>query len=358
MTEEGANQQENNQDNHQDKHQVDKINPPFQKKVWITTGIVAFVVVVLWILKVAFSVLLLVLAGALIAIFFRGLSSLIQKLTKWNEKLCLTISVLGSTLIIAGIFLLIGAKVQAQADELMNTLPKTIENAKENLKDSSLGRKFVDKVTSKSAADKAQKFAKSFFKTTFGVLGDIYVVLFIGIFFTVAPKTYTKGMVNLVPEKGQKKTKKVIDKLDQQLFNWLKGKIFSMTVVFILTAIGLAIIGVKLWLVLALLAGLLSFIPNFGPIIALIPAVLVALLQGPQTAAIVTGLYILIQIVESNFITTLVQKKLISMPPALIIIAQLLMGALTGGWGLVLATPLTVILIVLVQELYLKERSS
>lgn len=91
--------------------------------------------------------------------------------------------------------------------------------------------------------------------------------------------------------------------------------------------------------------------------IALIPAVLVALMQSPETAVLVVGLYILIQFIESNFITTLVQQKLLNMPPAIIIIAQLLMGALTGGWGLVLATPLTVIVIILVQELYLKNRS-
>jgi len=130
-----------------------------------------------------------------------------------------------------------------------------------------------------------------------------------------------------------------------------------MFVVFVLTAIGLAIIGMPFWLVLALLAGLISFIPNFGPLIALIPAVLVALMQSPETALLVVGLYILIQFIESNFITTLVQQKLLNMPPAIIIIAQLLMGALTGGWGLVLATPLTVIVIILVQELYLKNRS-
>ena len=129
-----------------------------------------------------------------------------------------------------------------------------------------------------------------------------------------------------------------------------------MFVVFVLTAIGLAIIGIPLWLVLAILAGLISFIPNFGPLIAFIPALLVALMQSPQTAALVAGLYILIQFIESNFITTLVQKKLLNMPPALIIIAQLIMGLLTGAWGLVLATPIIVIVIVLVQELYLKNR--
>lgn len=332
-------------------------NLSFQKKVWIATGILALAIIVLLLLKATFNVFLLVLAGTLIAIFFRGLSNLIQRKTKWKEGICAAISIVGTLLIVAGLFWLIGAKVQEQITELMETLPKTIDNAKANLNESSIGEKIVDKLSSKNSMDKAQVFAGQFFQSTFGVFGDIYVILFIGIFFTISPKTYTEGMVQLIPPNGQEKADQVLDKLGEQLLNWLKGKLFSMFVVFVLTAIGLAIIGIPLWLVLALLAGLISFIPNFGPLIALIPALLVALMQSPQTATLVAGLYILIQFIESNFITTLVQKKLLNMPPALIIIAQLLMGALTGAWGLVLATPLTVIVIVLVQELYLKNRS-
>ena len=90
-----------------------------------------------------------------------------------------------------------------------------------------------------------------------------------------------------------------------------------MFVVFVLTSIGLLIIGVPLWLVLAIIAGLLNFIPNFGPLIAMIPAVLVGLLQGPQTALLIAGLYMLVQFLESNLITPTVQQKLVSIPPAL-----------------------------------------
>jgi len=332
-------------------------NLSFQKKVWIVTGILALAIIVLLLLKVTFSVFLLVLAGTLIAIFFRGLSNLIQRKTKWKEGICVAISIMSTLLIVAGLFWLMGAKVQGQIAELMETLPKTIDNAKAKLNNSLIGEKIVDKLSSKNSMDKVQVFAGQFFQSTFGVLGDIYVILFIGIFFTISPKTYTKGMVQLIPLKGQEKADQVLNKLGDQLLNWLKGKLFSMFVVFVLTGIGLAIIGIPLWLVLALLAGLISFIPNFGPLLALIPALLVALMQSPQTAALVAGLYILIQFIESNFITTLVQKKLLNMPPALIIIAQLIMGALTGAWGLVLATPLIVIVIVLVQELYIKNRS-
>lgn len=333
-------------------------NISFQKKVWITTAIITFTISALLLFKATFNVFLLILAGTLIAIFFRGLSDFIQRKTKWKENVCVAISILGTLFIVAGLFWLIGAKVQTQMTDLMETLPKTIENVKTQMNNSIVGEKIIDKLSSKNSTDKVQVFAGQFFQSTFGVFGDIYVILFIAIFFTVAPQTYIKGILQLIPLKGQDKANDVLDKLNKQLRNWLKGKLFSMFVVFILTAIGLAIIGMPLWLVLALLAGLISFIPNFGPLLALVPAVLVGLMQSPETAALVVGLYVLIQFVESNFITTLVQQKLIDMPPALIIIAQLLMGALTGGWGLILATPIIVILIVLIQELYIKERDN
>lgn len=339
-----------------DSHTDPENNLSFQKKVWITTAIIAFTVCLLLIFKATFSVFLLILAGTLISIFFRGISDFIMRKTKWKEKVCVTISILGTLLIVAGLFWLIGAKVQNQVTDLMETLPKTIENVQEKMHNSALGEKIINTLSTKNSTDKVQVFAGEFFQSTFGVFGDVYVILFIAIFFTIAPQSYIKGIVELIPVKGQKKANEVIDKLGRQLRNWIKGKLFSMFIVFVLTAIGLAIIGIPLWLVLALLAGLISFIPNFGPLLALIPAVLVGLMQSPQTAALVVGLYVLIQFVESNFITTLVQQKLLDLPPALIIITQLLMGALTGGWGLILATPIIVILIVLVQELYIKER--
>lgn len=332
-------------------------NYSFQKKVWITAAIFAFIIIMLLLINATFNVLLLILAGSLIAVFFRAFSSIIQRKTKWKEGICVAISIISTLLIVAALFWLIGAKVQLQLIELMDTLPKTLDKAKSWVNESSIGKKIYDQIFSEKSMDKAQVFLPEFFQSTFGVLGDVYVVLFIGIFFTISPQTYTKGFVQIIPLQGQKKAQHVLNTLGEQLRKWLKGKLFSMLVVFILTAIGLAIMGMPLWLVLALLAGLISFIPNFGPLLALIPAVLVALMQSPQMALLVVGLYILIQFIESNFITTAIQKKMINMPPALILIAQLFMGALTGAWGLVLATPVMLIIIVLVQELYIKNRS-
>lgn len=332
-------------------------NLNFQRKVWITILISAFVAILLLIIYAAFSVLLLVLAGSLIAVFFRAVSTKIENKTNWKSWICVAISIITTLLVFVGLFWLIGAKVQEQVIELNETLPKTINDAKAWLNKSEFGEKILSGAFSEPSMKKTQQFASDFFQSTFGVLGDLYVVLFIGIFFTISPQIYIKGFVQLIPVKGQKKAQQILDKLGEQLRKWLKGTLFSMLTVFVLTAIGLAILGMPLWLVLALLAGLLSFIPNFGPLLAIIPAVLLAFSESPKMALLVASLYILIQFVESNFITTAIQKKLTNLPPALILIAQLFMGVLTGAWGLVLAMPITLIVIVLIQNLYINERS-
>lgn len=326
----------------------------FQQKVWISGSIIALIVVILLLLKATFSVFLLILAGILIASFFTGLGSLIERKTKWNRSLSLAISVIGTLVIIILLFWLIGAKVGSQITQLNDSLPSTVENVKEQLSQNPFGQKLIKSASSPEAQEKAKAVASTFFRSTFGILGDIYVVLFLGIFFTVSPHLYKKGMVELVPKQQRQKANDLLNKIGDSLKKWLKGKLFAMLIVFVLTSIGLAIIGVPMWLSLALIAGILNFIPNFGPMIAMIPAVLVAFMQGPATAGIVAGLYIFVQVLESNFITPKIQKKLVSIPPALIIIAQLLMGVLTGGWGLLLATPLMLIVIVFVQETYIK----
>ncbi|HVE61891.1 MAG TPA: AI-2E family transporter [Chitinophagaceae bacterium] len=330
----------------------------FQKKVWTASAIVALLIILLWIIKVTFNVFLLILSGVLIALFFRGLSGIIQRKTKMNDKLSLVIAIVGSLLLVGLFFWFAGNRIQHQVEELTKTLPQTIDHFKTQVNKSGLGKQVFERLSSQDNTSKAPSFVQTFFKSTFGVLGDMYVVLFLGIFFTVSPKTYVDGFIKLIPVKAKAKTKDVINKVGATLTKWLKGQLLAMLIVAVLTAIGLSIIGMPMALVLALIAGLLNFIPNFGPLIAMIPAVLVGLMQGTTTALIVAGLYIFIQVIESNLITPQIQKKLINIPPALIIIAQLFMGVLTGGLGLILATPLTAILMVVIQETWIRKQNA
>lgn len=327
----------------------------FKKKLSIVLTSVTLTVVLIWLFKEVFSVLLLLLAGTLVALYFRGLAGLIQRGTKLSQGASLTISIVGSILLLIGFFIIAGSSIQRQIAQINETLPPAVENLKQQLGKTALGRNILEKIESGDNEKRIMSVAQSFFRSTFGILGDVYVVLFLAIFLTASPKSYVHGILKLVPPRGKPEARTLLERLGYSLTRWLKGQIFAMLVVFVLTSIGLIIMGVPMWLVLALFAGLLNFIPNIGPLIAMIPAVLIGFLQGPVTALIVAGLYIFVQVLESSIITPQIQKKMIEVPPALIIIAQLFMGVLTGGWGLLLATPLMVVIIIVVQELYIKK---
>ena len=234
-----------------------------------------------WILKATFNVLLLILAGVLIALYFHGLSSLInESCPSQKRRACYFYHRI--LYINRSFFWFAGGRIQEQVTELKDTLPAAFENFKEKVNNSTIGKELLDKITSMPDTSKAASTITSFFSSTFGVLGDLYVVLFLGIFFIASPSIYINGILKLVPTRAKSEAENILKEIGYTLTKWLKGKIFSMFVVFVLTALGLLILGVPLWLVLSLVAGLLSFVPNFGPILALIPAVLVALWKAVQ----------------------------------------------------------------------------
>jgi len=146
----------------------------------------------------------------------------------------------------------------------------------------------------------------------------------------------------------------VLDKLRDVLRGWLLAQLGSMAVIGVLTALGLWALGIPLVVALGLLAALLTFIPNLGPIMSAIPAVVLALAADPITAVWVALLYIGVQLVEGNVTTPLIQQQTIDLPPALTIVMQFLLGVLFGLMGLALAVPVTAVGITLVQTLYVK----
>lgn len=337
-------------DNNENGHLYE--NRSFSTKVWIAGSILALLGFFIFIFKSIFSILLLVLAGALIALFFYGFAKVIHRFTPLKGAWPLILSIVISLSFITGIGWLIGAKLETQIAQLADTFPSTVEAAKKQIKAYPLGERALNKLNGSQAQNKLKGMAKVFLSSTFGLVADIYVVLFMALFFTADPNVYRKGILKLIPPKGRSKANDVMMKIVVNLQKWLAGKIFAMVVVFILTSILLLSLGIPMWLPLALMAALLNFIPNFGPLLAAIPATLVALTISPTMAIVVALSYGGIQVIESNFITPLAQQKLIKVPPALIIFSQLVVGTFSGGWGLLLATPLLVIVMMLVQELY------
>lgn len=332
-----------------------KKEQPYSVKVWQTTAIVCLTLTIILILRVAFNILLMGLAGALMAIYFHGLAGLIRRKTKMNQKLSLFVSIIGTIVLFSGATWFVGSKMQRQVAELSNTLPQTIKLARAKISNTPVGEKIIE-YTSGNNSQKLLDTATTFFSTSFGVLGDLYIILFLGIFFTADPSLYTNGILFLFPAGKKPVGRIILNRIGIALKGWIRTIIASVVLITILVAIGLSIIGLQGTTVLGIITGLLEIIPNFGPVIAMIPGILLALTVSTKTAVIVALIYIACQTIVGNIILPLLQKKMINIPPALTLLSQLIMGTLAGLMGIILAVPLLAILIIVIDELYLKNR--
>ncbi len=328
----------------------------FTNKVWLTGGIISLILVFLLLFKALFSILLLVLAGTLMAIYFHGCARLLKKYLHLPRKLSVLFSVLLNVILLVGFFWFVGARLNQQISQLSDTLPRTINNAKDWMKQYPAGEKVLNYLNASGDSVKTLSVVKQFFSSSFGILSDSYIILLLGLFFTAGPLIYKKGIIKLLPSKAKDQGENLLEELHKVLKNWIKGQLFGFVFIALLTGLGLWIIGMPLILTLALVAGLMNFIPNFGPIIALVPAFLLALMQGSTTALIVVCLYTGIQIVQSAVTQPLIQKKMVNMPPALIIFGQVAMGLLGGFWGILLATPVIAILMTVIDKLYVQKQ--
>jgi predicted PurR-regulated permease PerM len=183
----------------------------------------------------------------------------------------------------------------------------------------------------------------------------VIFILFLGIFFTTNPSLYKDGIMVLVPHSKKALGKHILDRISSSLKGWLKGTLFSMLSVTVLIGTALTIVGMPVALILALITGLLEMVPSIGSLVAMIPGVLLALTVSTNMAILVAVIYITSQTIVANIITPLIQKKMINLPPALTLISQLIMGSVSGALGVILAVPLLAILIILIDELYVKK---
>jgi predicted PurR-regulated permease PerM len=180
-------------------------------------------------------------------------------------------------------------------------------------------------------------------------------MLFLGIYGAAEPQVYKRGFLHLIPLSSRDRVNSVLAEVGETLRWWLIGKFISMMVIGVLTMVGLWLMDVPLALILAIIAALLTFIPNVGPILSAIPAVLLGLMDGIGQAASIALLYVGIQTVESYVITPLIQRKTVLLPPALTLSSQVLMGVLFGGIGLALASPITAATVVAAKRLYVED---
>ncbi len=328
----------------------------FAKRVLITVGIVVPILLIIWLIGAIFELVLLLVAAVLIHCFFNSFAQFIHRTTnlpkRWS-KLASVIIVLG---VVVAANLLLAPHIASQVKQLTNQLQQGFGGARSFLQQFWWGSFLLSQMPENlNQFMQDHSYFMGFFTSTLGVIANIYIVLLLAAYFLVNPFPYANGLVALFPKEKRDRIQKTIYKVYRTLQLWLEGKLISMLAIAILTTSGLYLLGFPLALVLGIMAGLLGFIPNFGPIIAAIPAILIAFTQGPNAVLYVILLYIGSQALESNVLAPIVQRYMIYLPFAMILIAQVVFGLLAGILGLIFATPIVAGLIVAVKMLYVHD---
>jgi len=183
-------------------------------------------------------------------------------------------------------------------------------------------------------------------KVTVNIFSNIITIVMLLVFvfyFLLEQKNIERLLSGFMGEENAKRGANLILRIEQRLGIWMQSQIILMIIIGVLSYIGLLILRVDFALPLAVVAGILEIIPNIGPIVAGIPAVLVALSVSPVAALMVIGLYILIHQLEGNIIVPFVMKKSVGLSPLVTIVALLVGGKISGVAGAILAVPVVLI---------------
>lgn len=310
-------------------------------------------VAVLWLLS---DVILLLFAATLIACQLKGVSAYIARHTPLSYGLALALVVL---LIFGGLgiaFWLRGPVIVGEVKVVGEQVRVQVAQIWQHLGDANWLRDVIERVQAyiHSLKGHAAGMAAGFVTGTLGNVGSLLLVLVAAIYLAAAPQQYVDGLVSLLPLRWHGRGAEVLAREGRTLRWWFIGQLADMAAIGVLTGLGLMLLGVQLWPTLGLIAALCNFVPYIGALAGSVPAIIVALSQGPQMALYVAILFIAVQTLEGNVIAPLIQRQTVDLPPVVTLLSQTVLGTLFGPLGLILATPVTAAGMVLVRMVYVQ----
>jgi len=313
-----------------------------------TTVILGAAILVIWALS---DVILLIFLAVLIGAMLRGLADWLTRLTRLPTWATLALVTVVLVLLVGGIGWWVGPRFVKEGQQLWSQVSGKIQNLRHEY-GSFLG---AGAVPSKNGESALTHSAATVATSTLGFFGSLLVVAATALYFAIAPRFYRDGVVRLFPIPYRARASEVLTKIGHTLQWWLLGQAIDMAVVGVLSGIGLFLLGVPLALALAVVAGLFTFVPYFGPIVSAIPAIIVAGTMGWSAVVWVVLIYLVCHAVEGYVVAPFVQRRTVELPPALTILSMTILAALFGILGLIVATPAMAAVLVIIREVYVRD---
>jgi predicted PurR-regulated permease PerM len=334
-------------------------------------GMVGFAALLLFTWYYA-ATLFLIFAGMLLGVGLNAMTTILGHVVRLPHALRLTIVCLVLASLLSGVVFLGGTTIAQQATALSGTLKAQIVSVKAFLERNGIDTSYFELGGSNTSAEpspgatpthnlpSAGALASSggaIVSQTFRLLlgtvsavGNLFIVLFLGLTFAAQPSVYRKGLLFMTPARHRAPAAVIIDRIGETLERWLMAQIVTMFAVFVVTSIGLEIIGIQGAFILGIQAGLLAFIPTVGALIAGLIVVLASLASGWVAAASALVLFLGVHALESYILTPIIQRQALEIPPATLFAFQILLGTVFGIWGLALALPLMAIVKVIIDH--------
>ncbi len=329
----------------------------YARKVWIAAGVAAATLAILAMLWFGFGILLMVFVGLLLALAFSLPAGWLCRHSFLSRRWALSVVLFVIIGMFAAFSVNFAFSISQEFEQLAKTLPGSLTGLKQVISQWPLGSQIIEWIGQDPASEAFSNWStrvSSVFSTTLGALLNVVVIVFIGLFIAFDPAIYRAGLLQLITPSRREGAAEILQFIEYKLAWWLVGRLASMSAVGLLAGVGLWLLGIPMALSLGLLAALLSFIPYLGPLLSAVPALLVAFSVNPTAMLHVGILYAGVQTLESYLITPLIQREAVSIPPGLLLVVQVWLGLVAGLMGMLVAEPLIVLGMVLVQRLYVR----
>lgn len=316
--------------------------------VLVAVGVLALL---LWQLA---EILLLLFGSVLVAVVLRALANPIRARTGVRDRLAVAIAGAIILALVAGALASVGPTLAAELRSVARQLPGALSRVTEALDIGSLGD-LLRGASPASTLNSLATRALSWGTTIVAAATGLVLVIFGGIYLALDPPLYRQGFVKLVPPPLQVNVAATIDDCGTALIRWLGGQLVAMLAVGVATGVGLWLVGVPSALALGLIAGLLEFVPFIGPLLAAVPALLLASTVGPETVLWALLVLVVVQQAEGNLLMPMVASKAVSVLPVVGIFAVAALGTLLGPLGLLLGYPLAICADIAIRRLYIRD---
>ena len=316
-----------------------------------TALIIAGFGILIWLLS---DVLLLVFTAVLLAVLLRGTAAILHRALGLPVGIWLALVTLLAIAGAAGFLVLLGQRFADEGQQLLLALTSFVQHLREHYGGTTWAQT-LRKVIGSGHGINLAPVAPKVLTATFGTVGGLVLLLVTTLYLAAAPRPYITGAIRLIPLFYRERAAMIMDQLGRTLRFWMAGQLISMATVGVLSTVGLMLLHVPLFVALGVLAGLLTFIPYLGAILAGVPAAIIASTQGPEMIIWVVLLYIGCHLIEGYVVTPLVTRRTVDLPPAITLVSISAFGALFGFMGVLIATPLAAVIIVLVREIYVRD---